>query len=148
MVELGFPSVANPALAPVGKHVAVLRIQYTPQILRGQAWDGPLRESVGARALKVVEEHLPGFGDAIIAGQVLAPPDLERLYGLYAGAVGGPELALDQILFMRPFPAASRHRGPLDGLFLCGPGTHPGPGIAGVSGQLAAQRVLACRKAR
>ena len=148
IVELSFPSVADPALAPVGKHVAVLRIQYTPGQVRGRAWDDVLRESIGARALGVIEACLPGFGASISGGQVLAPPDLERLFGLRGGAVGGPELALDQSLFMRPFPEASRYAAPVNGVFLCGPGTHPGPGIAGISGQLSARRLLQWQRAR
>ena len=148
VVELCFPSVADPALAPVGKHVAMLRIQYTPGVVRDHPWDDALREAVGARALRVTERYLPGFGAAITGGLMLAPPDLERLFGLHAGAIGGPELALDQMMFMRPFAGAARHALPVRGVFVCGPGTHPGPGIAGISGLHAARAVLRWQKSQ
>ena len=148
VVEMHFPSFADPALAPVGKHVAILHVQYTPYALGDRQWDAATRESVGARALQVIEGRLPGFGACVSAGQVLAPPDLATLFGLREGAVSRAEMGLDQVLFMRPIPGSARYATPIDGLFLCGAGTHPGPGVAGVSGRLAARRLLSWRKRR
>ena len=140
-VELQFPTVANPELAPHGKHVAILHVQYTPYRLREGTWP-QLGATVAERALARVEDVLPGFGARVLERKVLTPLDLETQFGVREGAVSQGEMMLDQILFMRPVPAASRYATPIEGYFLCGAGTHPGAGVHGTSGRLAARAAM------
>jgi phytoene dehydrogenase-like protein len=137
-VEIRFPSVTQPDLAPAGRHVAILHVQYTPYRLREGAWSA-LRDSIADEAIARVDRHLPGFASLVLDRLVLTPPDIESRFGLREGAVSQGEMALDQILFMRPVPAAARYATPIEGLFLCGAGTHPGVGLQGISGELAAR---------
>jgi phytoene dehydrogenase-like protein len=141
-IELSVPSIAAPSLAPEGKHVMVARVQYTPYTLRKGAWDEPSAAGLGERVQRAVETVAPGFGDRMVRRVVLTPADLEARFGLTEGAPSHGELGLDQILFMRPVAGLGRHATPVHGLYLAGAGTHPGPGIAGGAGWLAAQRAL------
>ena len=141
-IEIRFPTLTQPEFAPAGKHVAVLHVQYTPYRLREGTWAG-LRESLADRAIGQVDRHLPGFASSVRERTVLTPPDLESRFGVREGAVSQGEMALDQILFMRPVPAASRYATPIDGYYLCGAGTHPGAGMYGISGHLAARAAIA-----
>jgi phytoene dehydrogenase-like protein len=147
VVELRFPSVTQSDLAPAGRHVAVLRVQYTPCRLRDGDWK-TMRDTVAERAIARVESHVPGFVARIRHRAVLAPADLEARFGLREGAVSRGELALDQMLFMRPVAGASCYAMPVAGLFLCGAGTHPGPGMAGLSGLHAARRAARASRPR
>ena len=140
-IEIQFPSVAQPDLAPHGKHVAILHVQYTPYRLREGTWP-QLGASVADRALARIEEVLPGFAARVKECKVLTPLDLESEFGIREGAVSQGEMMLDQILFMRPVPAASRYATPIEGYFLCGAGTHPGAGVHGTSGRLAARAAM------
>ena len=140
-IAMQFPSAAQTRLAPPGKHVAVLHVQYTPYRLREGRWS-ERRDAIADRALTVVEAHLPGFTSRVRECMVLTPADLESRFGLREGAVSCGELALDQMLFMRPVPEVARNTGPVAGLYLCGAATHPGPGIVGASGRLTARAVL------
>jgi len=145
-VEVRFPSVDRPDLAPGGKHVAVLHVQYTPYRLREGSWGPAEKAALADRAVAVVDQALPGFGARVLHRAVLTPPDIEAEFGLREGALNQGEMTLDQILFMRPIAGWSRSATPVPGLFLCGSGTHPGGGITGASGWLAAQAVLKARK--
>ncbi|MDX2058069.1 MAG: NAD(P)/FAD-dependent oxidoreductase [Gemmatimonadales bacterium] len=145
-LEVTFPTLTRPSLAPGGKHVAVIHVQFTPYRLRdGGSWDA-IRDQVGGAAIGIVDRYLPGFTDRIRHRAVLAPVDLEREFGLREGAVSHGEMMLDQILFMRPVAGAAHYATPVRGYYLCGSGTHPGGGIVGASGWLAAQAVLQGRK--
>jgi phytoene dehydrogenase-like protein len=141
-IELRFPSVTQPSLAPAGKHVAVLHVQFTPYRLREGNWDAA-RDAVADRAFAIVEQHIPGFISRVRARQVLSPPDIESTFGLREGAPSQGEMMLDQLLFMRPVPGYSRYAMPVPGLFLCGAGTHPGAGATGLCGLLAARAAMA-----
>ena len=141
-IELRFPSVTQPSLAPAGKHVAVMHVQFTPYRLREGSWDAA-RDSVADRAFALVERHLPGFTSRVRARQVLSPVDIESTLGLREGALSHGEMMLDQLLFMRPVPGHSRYAMPVPGLFLCGAGTHPGAGATGLCGLLAARAAMA-----
>jgi phytoene dehydrogenase-like protein len=137
VIELRFPSVTQFNLAPMGRHVAVLRVQYTPYRLRDGDWT-TMRDAVAKRAIAIVERHVPGLAARVRHCVVLTPVDLEARFGLREGASSRGELALDQMLFMRPVPGASCYAMPMTGLFLCGAGTHPGYGMTGLSGLHAA----------
>jgi phytoene dehydrogenase-like protein len=132
IVELRFPSLTQSGLAPAGKHVAVLHVQFTPY---------GVGDSIADRAIALVDQHLPGLSSRIIDRAALGPGDLETRFGLREGALSQGEMMLDQILFMRPVAGASRYAMPVPGLYLCGPSTHPGNGITGMSGLLAAHAV-------
>jgi phytoene dehydrogenase-like protein len=94
----------------------------------------------------MLAEHAPNVKDALVHREVLAPPDLERVFGLAGGSIFQGEQGLDQMAFMRPSPLLSHYATPVDGLYLCGAGTHPGGGVTGACGHNAAQRVLKDRR--
>ena len=146
-VEITVPSLRWPALAPEGKHVLVARAQYAPWRLRDDTgWDESRRSALGDAVTAAIGESVPGFGDRVLHRQVLAPPDIENEFTLTEGAPTHGELTLDQILFMRPVPGWGRHAMPVDGLYLGGAGAHPGPGVLGGAGWLAARRALRDRR--
>lgn len=146
-VEFTVPSLRWPSLAPDGKHVLVAHAQYAPYRLRdGAVWDAARREALGEQVTRAIDTAVPGFAGSVLHRVTLTPKDLEDRYGLTEGAVTHGELTLDQILFMRPVPGAGRYAMPVEGLYLGGPGAHPGPGILGGAGWLAAKRVIADRK--
>lgn len=118
-----------------------VHVQCAPYAVNGAPWTTAQRDQLGARVLAILAERLPELPAAVKERTVLGPPDLERAYGWPEGQVHHAELALDQILFMRPIPECARYATPVLGLYLCGPGTHPGTG-AGASGMLAARQVL------
>jgi len=138
VVELRFPSLMQANLAPAGRQVATLRVQYTPYRLRDGDWN-TTGDAMADGAIALVERHVPGFATRITHRDVLTPVDIEARFGLREGAVSRGELALDQMLFMRPVASASRYAMPVPGLYLCGAGTHPGRGIPGLSGLHAAR---------
>ena len=143
-VELCVPSLHWPALAPAGKHVLVARVQYAPYRLKpGDAWDAARAAALTERVTRRIEEMLPGTTARIRHQVVWTPHDLERTFGLRDGASSQGELGLDQILFMRPLAGWGGHGTPIGGLYLGGSGSHPGPGILGGAGWLAARRMIA-----
>jgi phytoene dehydrogenase-like protein len=143
-VELSLPSVHAPGLAPEGKHVLVARAQYAPYRLRdGAAWDPPRRDRLAESVSAAIANVIPCFGTRVLHRVAWTPADLEERFGLTEGAPTHGEIALDQILFMRPVAGWGRYAMPIAGLYLGGAGTHPGPGILGGSGWLAARRLMA-----
>ncbi len=147
-VELHLPSVRWPGLAPPGKHVLVAQATSAPYRLRAGPWTAAARDALGSRVTGAIAEVAPGFPGQVRHCEVLTPVEIEERYGLTEGAVTQGEMTLDQILFMRPVAGASRYATPISGLYLCGAGTHPGGGIAGGPGWLAARRVLKDRRER
>jgi phytoene dehydrogenase-like protein len=140
-LEITVPSVADPSLAPAGKHVMSVWMQYAPYHLKNGTWDSQ-REALGDLVAKVLEEYAPGFKNSILHRQILTPLDLEQVFGLTEGHIYHAEIALDQIFFMRPVPGWARYRTAISKLFLCGSGTHPGGGISGLPGHYAAKEIL------
>jgi phytoene dehydrogenase-like protein len=138
VIEVRFPSVTQPGLAPAGRHVAVVHVQCTPYRLR----DEDARESVADRAIAMLDRHIPGFTACVRDEVALGPAELEAQFGIREGAVSQGEMMLDQILFMRPVPGLARYATPIRGYFLCGAGTHPGMGITGASGLMASRAAL------
>jgi phytoene dehydrogenase-like protein len=142
-VEFTVPSIRWPRLAPDGKHVLVARAQYAPYTLAaGATWDAARSSSLADSVTSVVGRAIPKLAEHVVDRSVLTPADLEQRFGLSGGAVTQGEITLDQILFMRPIAGWGRYAMPVDGLYLGGAGTHPGPGILGASGWLAAKRAL------
>ncbi|MGA2215393.1 MAG: NAD(P)/FAD-dependent oxidoreductase [Bryobacteraceae bacterium] len=141
LLELTVPTMYDPSLAPAGKHIMGIFIQYAPYTLRDATWD-ELREPFAYRVLDIIEEYAPGFRDLIIDKQVLTPLDLERRFGLTGGNIFHGEMSLDQMFVMRPVAGSARYQTPIRGLYLCGSGTHPGGGVMGAPGYNAAHQIL------
>jgi len=141
MVELTLPSAIDAVLAPPGHHVASLFVQWWPADAPPERWDA-LRDTIAERACAAVDEVAPGFGASILHREVLAPPDLERLFGLTGGNLFHGAMTPDRLLLGRPLPGWSRYATPIEGLWLCGAGTHPGGGVMGACGRNAAREIL------
>jgi phytoene dehydrogenase-like protein len=140
-VDCVVSSNADPSLAAAGKHILTCFVQYVPYHLREGSWDDN-RELLGNRVVKKIGEYAPNVPNSIVARQVLTPLDLERTYGLTEGNIFHGDLRLEQLFFMRPVSGWSQYRTPIDGLYLCGAGAHPGGGVTGAPGHNAAHQVL------
>ncbi len=139
-LEVSFPSVADPSLAPAGHHVASILVHWAPYDLGG-GWDAAATSRLYELALERLAEHLPSLRQSIVASEVLTPEDLEAVFGLTGGHLHHGEHALDQLL-VRPAPCCARYDTPVRGLFLGGSGSHPGGGVTSAPGALAAKRAL------
>jgi phytoene dehydrogenase-like protein len=139
-MEVTVPTVNDPALAPAGQHVLSAIVQYAPYALK-EGWQSGRQRFLDA-ALNTLERVAPGLRGSIVAAELLTPADMEREFRISGGHWHHGELAFDQFLMVRPVPGAAQYRTPLDGLFLCGAGCHPGGGVMGVAGRNAAQQVL------
>ena len=140
-VDCVVSSNADDSLAPAGKHILTCFVQYVPYHLREGNWDDK-RELLGDRVVRKIAEYAPNVPGAIVARQVLTPLDLERTYGLTEGNIFHGDLRLEQLFFMRPVPGWAQYRTPVDGLYLCGAGAHPGGGVTGAPGRNAAHQAL------
>jgi phytoene dehydrogenase-like protein len=147
-LEVQLPSVRWPGMAPQGKHVLMASATSAPYRLRAGEWTAAERDQLGNRVTAAIAAVAPGFGELVRHCEVLTPVEIEQRYGLTEGAPTQGEMTLDQILFMRPVAGASRYATPIFGLYLCGAGTHPGSGIAGGSGWLAARQLIRDRRDR
>ncbi len=148
IVEATIPSLVDPSLvegARAGSQVMSVLVQYAPYALRGASWDD-CRDALADRAIESLEAVAPGIGKLVTARQVLTPLDLERDYGLTGGHPLHAEPALDSFWLWRPLLGHARYRMPIDGLYLCASGAHPGGGITGGPGQNAAREILADRR--
>jgi phytoene dehydrogenase-like protein len=145
-IELEVPSAVDPSLTDDGTHVMTMFTQYGPHGEEG--WPEGAREAYAQRCFDIVAAHAPNVRDALVHYEVLAPPDLERIFGLAGGSIFQGEQGLDQMAFMRPSPLLSQYATPVHGLYLCGAGTHPGGGVMGACGHNAAQRLLKDRSRR
>lgn len=140
-VDCVVSSNADDSLAPAGKHILTCFVQYVPYHLRQGNWDEK-RELLGDRVVKKIAEYAPNVPGSILAKQVLTPLDLERTYGLTEGNIFHGDLSLEQLFFMRPVTGWAKYRTPINGLYLCGAGAHPGGGVTGAPGHNAAHQVL------
>jgi phytoene dehydrogenase-like protein len=140
-LEATIPTLTDPTLAPEGRHVMSVLVQWAPFRLRDTDWDKE-RDGLGDLVLKSLEAIAPGLSTLVTSRQVLTPLDLEREFGLTGGHVLHGEPGLDQFFAWRPLLGFARYRMPVDGLYLCGSGAHPGGGITGASGANAAREIL------
>ena len=141
LLELTIPTMYDPSLAPEGKHIMGIFLQYAPYTLREGHWDD-LRDSYTERVLDSIAAYAPNIRDIVVERQVLTPLDLERRFGITHGNIFHGELALDQMFVMRPVAGWGRYRMPVRGLYLCGSGAHPGGGVMGAPGYNAARAIL------
>jgi len=141
-IDMVIPSLTDPSVAPPGKHVMSCFVQYAPYKLRpGLNWDEQ-REVFGNNVIDTIAEYAPNFKNIILNKQVLTPLDLERDFGLSEGNIFQGELSLEQLFFLRPVPGYAQFRTPIKNLYMCGSATHPGGGIMGAPGRLAALEIL------
>jgi phytoene dehydrogenase-like protein len=143
-MDIVIPSMLDPAMAPPGKHVMSIFVQYAPYHLNG-GWTDARREALGDAVLDTLSEYAPNLKSAVLHRQVITPADIERVVGLAEGNIFQGELSLQQMFFLRPAPAWSRYRTPVPSLWQCGSGTHPGGGVMGASGRNAAFQILGRR---
>ena len=140
-IDMVIPSLTDPSVAPPGKHVMSCFVQYAPYKLKEGTWDEK-KEEFGDNVINTISEHAPNLKKIIIGRQVVTPLDLEREWGLTEGNIFQGELSLEQLFFLRPVPGWAQYRTPIKNLYMCGSATHPGGGIMGAPGRLAAMRIL------
>lgn len=142
-INVVIPSLADPSVAPPGKHIVSCFVQYAPyHIKEGAAHWPQRREAFGDAVVDTLAEYCPTLKDSILYRQVLTPWDLEQEFGLTEGNIFHGELSPEQLLFQRPAPGWSRYKTPIRNLWLCGSGAHPGGGIMGAPGEQAAKTML------
>jgi phytoene dehydrogenase-like protein len=142
-IDMIVPTLVDPQMAPAGKHVISCFVQYAPYKLDPAlgTWDDQ-REAFGDAVIDTIAERAPNIRDVIVGRQVLTPLDMERTVGLTEGNIFQGELSLEQLFFNRPIPGWAKFRTPIRDLWLAGSSTHPGGGIMGANGRLAALEVL------
>ena len=138
-LEATIPSLTDPTLAPEGKHVMSVYMQYAPYKLKG-SWEDQ-RKALGETVVQTLAQYAPDLPEKIVAQQIITPLDLEKTYGMTGGQIFHGDLALDQFFTMRPLLDWARYKAPIENLFLCGSGTHPGAGLTGGSGANAAREI-------
>ena len=144
-VEAELPSAVDTTLTDDGRWVMTMFTQYGPP--DEEDWKPTATASATATpASSSSAQFAPNLPDAVLEREVLAPPDLERIFGLQGGSIFQGEQGLDQMAFMRPHPEMAQYATPVGGLYLCGAGTHPGGGVTGCSGHNAAHRILKDRR--
>ena len=143
IVEMVISSTLDDSLAPRGQHVASLFCQHVaPALPNGASWDDH-REQVADVMIDLVDSHAPNFKGSVLGRQIMSPLDLERTFGLIGGDIFHGALSLDQMFSARPMLGHGDYRGPLQGLYMCGSGTHPGGGVTGAPGHNAAREIIA-----
>ena len=143
--EITFPSFRDPTLAPTGKHVMSAIVQYVPYELK-EGWSGDKREAFTKLAIDTLAEYMPDLPERVTASELLTPVDIEEQFHITGGHWHHGELTFDQFLFNRPVGGAQQYAMPLDGLYLCGAGAHPGGGVSGAAGRNAARAILKTEK--
>lgn len=140
-LEINIPSLTNQGLAPTGKHLLSIDMQYAPYHLTGSGWQQS-RDLLMDRIIDTLEAYAPGIKQQIIHKRLMTPLDLEQQYGLTGGCIHHGRMGLDQMFVLRPIPGRSRYQTPLQGLYLCGAGNHPGGGVSAAPGYNAARAVI------
>jgi phytoene dehydrogenase-like protein len=141
LIEMTIPTMYDPSLAPEGRHIMGIFLQYAPYTLKDSNWDRE-RTRYTERILDVIEEYCPNIRSITEHKQTLTPLDLERRFGITGGNIFHGEMALDQMFVLRPLAGWARYRTPVKGLYLCGSGAHPGGGVMGAPGHNAAREIL------
>src|SRR5579863_2866853 len=140
LIEMTIHTMYDPSLAPAGRHIMGIFLQYAPYRLKESDWDAQ-REPYAERVLDVIEEYCPNIRNIVVERQTLTPLDLERRFGLTGGNIFHGEMSLDQMFVLRPLAGWARYRTPIRGLYLCGAGAHPGGGVMGAAGHNAAREI-------
>jgi phytoene dehydrogenase-like protein len=142
-MDVVIPSLTDPSVAPPGKHVMSIFVQYAPYHLASgpQTWEGR-REEFGDTVIRTLAEYIPGFENLILHRHVVTPWDMEKTYGLTEGNIFHGELSLEQLAFQRPAAGWAEYRTPVRRLWMCASGTHPGGGLMAAPGALCARAML------
>ena len=140
-MEMTLPSIRDTSLAPSGQHVLSAHVMYVPYDLKG-GWNQAARDALSARIIDTIEGYAPGIRQSVIASELLTPVDIEHVFGVTGGHWHQAEMALDQMLMMRPTYEAAQYATPVPGLYLCGAGSHPGGDLTGAPGHNAAREIL------
>jgi phytoene dehydrogenase-like protein len=146
VIEITFPSFKDETLAPTGKHVMSAVVQYAPYGLKG-GWNDEAKAAFMKAILNTLSKYMPDIEQRITASELLTPADLEAEFHMTGGHWHHAELTLDQFLFVRPVNGAAQYKMPIDGVYLCGAGAHPGGGVSGAAGRNAARAILSREKA-
>ena len=141
LLEVVIPSLFTPHLSPEGQHVLSANILYTPYQQR-EGWNEAARKLLFDRVMDVLEGYAPGLRRLVLGHELLTPVDLESRFNTSGGHWHHGDLALDQLILMRPTYGAAQYRTPVEGLYLCGAGTHPGGDLTGIPGHNAAKEIL------
>lgn len=140
-MDIIIPSLIDPSMAPPGKHVMSIFVQYAPYQLSSGTWEEK-REAFGDAVVNTLSRYAPNLKNAILHRQVLSSWDIEQKFGLTEGNIFQGELSLDQLFFLRPVAGWAQYRTPIKNFYLCGSGAHPGGGVMGAPGRLAAFEIL------
>jgi phytoene dehydrogenase-like protein len=139
-MDISIPTLHDSTLAPAGKHVLSAIVQFAPYDLK-VGWEG-YREQYKQQLIDVLAVYAPDIASRVVASELLSPVDLEREFHMTGGHWHHGEISLDQVMMMRPFPGATQYGMPVDGLYLCGAGAHPGGGVMGLAGHNAAKEII------
>jgi phytoene dehydrogenase-like protein len=145
VLECTIPSVVDDTVAPRGRHLMSMFVQYAPYALRDTTWD-QMRDRFADRCFALLDEYAPNFSRSVIARQVLTPLDLERTFNLTGGNIFQGAMTPNQLFAFRPVPGHAGYRTPVPGLYLCGAAAHPGGGVMGTPGRNAAREILRARR--
>jgi len=141
-LDMLIPTQVDPTMAPPGKHMMTVFVQYAPPKVNGGEWTDADRDAFGKTVIDQIADYSPDFKDLILHAEVRTPRELENEVGLTEGNIFQGELTFDQLLFNRPFPGYAQYRGPVKGMYMCGSGTHPGGGVMAAPGANAAREIL------
>ncbi len=147
VVECQMPSSVDSTVAPPGKHLMSMFVQYAPYKLKDGVWDTAAKNAFADRCFDIVEQYAPGFKDSVMERQVLTPQDLEATFNLTGGNIFQGAMNLDKLFMFRPVPGYAGYKMPIKGLYLCGSAAHPGGGVMGAPGWNAAREMLKSAKA-
>ena len=140
-IEFTIPTISEPDVSPKGKHILSATVQYIPYHLKNSNWNDQLKKKVINNVSQILEKYITGFFDIIEDSTILTSVDLQTTLGLTEGNQNHGEMTLDQFFFMRPNISTAQYRTPIQNLFLCGPGTHPGGGLHGANAVNAVQEI-------
>jgi phytoene dehydrogenase-like protein len=145
VVECTMPSSVDPSVAPPGKHLMSMFVQYAPYTIKGREWNDAAKNAFADRCFEIVERYAPGFKDSVIDRQILTPRDLEETFNLTGGNIFQGAMNLDKLFMFRPVPGYAGYKMPVRGLYLCGSAAHPGGGVMGAPGMNCAREMLKAR---
>jgi phytoene dehydrogenase-like protein len=141
IIEMTIPTSVDRTLAPPGRHILSLFVQYAPYKLASGTWD-TIKEDFADRCIAEIARYAPNVPGSILHRQVLSPLDFERVFSLTGGNIFQGAMPLNQLFSLRPVAGYSDYRTPVDGLYLCGSAAHPGGGVFGAPGRNAALEIL------
>jgi phytoene dehydrogenase-like protein len=141
-LDMMIPSLTDPTMAPPGKHMMSVFVQYAPPKVEGREWTDEDKDGFEKSVIDQISNYSPNFKDLILHCETRTPREIEAEVGLTEGNIFMGELTFDQLLFNRPFPGYAQYRGPIKGMYMCSSGTHPGGGVMAAPGANSAREIL------